>query len=299
MKQSLTGNRRQREEFVFVNFRDYPEYTSFHNKALRLDPNHRFAPFVNLFVWHENCARTNTAFSGQGPPISLVKTGYMDMYQPLDFITRWTPIQNISHTESPGPSAIIDAQGLGDPTGQAAPLHRTTGRAPSSIVEGSKAARTAEQVHNTQSDLNVIVSSGGEGTPFGHAHSRVEMPYEITDNTVVPCTSGPPGITFDHVRHGHCPSTGTHFSHIEKRRPRASFSEGNTGCLIHQDINDVEPFSAIDHMRALGFGNRPDISHQSEEHPGRTSERQWGETAEDSIRLWKVRRAEAECNSKC
>ncbi|KAA8911238.1 hypothetical protein FN846DRAFT_755908, partial [Sphaerosporella brunnea] len=57
----------QREEYVFVNWACFREYVPFHGLALRLDPNHRLAPFVTLFLWRERTVRANNQFSQPVP----------------------------------------------------------------------------------------------------------------------------------------------------------------------------------------------------------------------------------------
>ncbi|KAA8894073.1 hypothetical protein FN846DRAFT_1001759 [Sphaerosporella brunnea] len=72
----------QREQYVFVNWARYPEYRLFHGLALRLDPNHRLAPFMALFLWHEDLVRA-THSSLKPLPVPLVKTGF---FQPDNLV---------------------------------------------------------------------------------------------------------------------------------------------------------------------------------------------------------------------
>jgi hypothetical protein len=104
----------------------------------------------------------------------------------------------------------------------------------------------------------------------------------------------PSRFTLDDIKRDLCFYDGHEFRPFEDRSRPPPLSDNNEGWFIARDITGVEAYCAVDTMRAMGFRNCDDISQEGEEDRRGTSERQWGETTEDTVRLWNERRAAEE-----
>ncbi|KAF8248442.1 hypothetical protein K440DRAFT_583369 [Wilcoxina mikolae CBS 423.85] len=61
----------ERQEYVFCNFLNHPEYDAYHDCPLRLDPSDARAPFSMAFHWQERIARARNPAFGSSAALTL------------------------------------------------------------------------------------------------------------------------------------------------------------------------------------------------------------------------------------
>jgi hypothetical protein len=301
-------NSSKRDEYVFVNFRNLPEYAQFHDRALRLDPNHRLAPFITLLVWHERIALARRPLFATKQTISLNKKRPVNMDEALR--SGLTP--NKKRGRGPmNASASYDGESQDQESDH-------PGRWGGCDRERGAPQTSSDTITTTEPGSDALTGDPSASDQAGKAQPRptqcipTESNLTTTDDPqrggleATPRTSGSTGkithleredqvrsarFTIEDLTRGLCFHDGQEFRPIEERHPLRQFSDENGGLVPLPEITDIQTYCSVDNMRAMGFRNVDDISQEGEENRDATSERQWGETAEEAVRLWHVRRA--------
>jgi hypothetical protein len=312
----------KRDEYVFVNFRNLPEYAQFHDRALRLDPKHRLAPFITLLVWHERIALARRPLFATKQTISFNKNkpGNMDealrsgltpnkkrARGPMNASASddGEPQDQESHhpgrfgggdrergapqttsdtftTTEPGSDALTEDTSSSDPAGKAQ-IQPTQWIPTGSTLTSADGPQHSMAAHSAPGPG---MYKGGLGATPTDCHSIAEDTHLDPEGQVRPAR-----FTIEDIKRGLCFHDGQEFRPIEERHLPRQLSDENGSLVPLPEITDIQTYCSVDNMRAMGFRNVDDISQEGEENRDVASNRQWGETAEEAVRLWHVRRA--------
>ncbi|KAA8892814.1 hypothetical protein FN846DRAFT_981744 [Sphaerosporella brunnea] len=264
----------QREEYVFVNWACYSEYVPFHGLALRLDPNHRLAPFATLFLWHEGIVRAAHRFD-KPLPVPLVKTG---CFRPNNLAVGLPEvIIRLPDAKPKSDSDVHDAKPKSD-----SDVHDAKPKSDSDVHDAKPKSDCDVQDAKPKSDSDVH-----DAKPAGDSPPHAAAPESDVHGVHRRQTSTPsraPEFTFADLQAGRCYHDGYDYRPIaELHRP--SPTAGSAQLVYLDEIKDVTAFLSEYNMRNLGFKNMDDISQEGGDEPA-DGVRRWGQTAEESVRLW-------------